>query len=160
MISEILSQSHDCRIIFYTYTHDWVITFYEFSMKPSKKWSLHQGSCHGVKFTPHKILCQFFQSFFHLLQPFNETVRVCHNPLVRTCNNDTEGEPICNTYYETVCETSYKSYEVEQDEPICKMELMKKCDNVTSKFSFFLYCEEIPEKRIVMKYCKSPDDEK
>merc|ERR1719346_975758 len=63
--------------------------------------------------------------------PFNETVRVCHNPLVRTCNNDTEGEPICNTYYETVCETSYKSYEVEQDEPICKMELMKKCDNVT-----------------------------
>ena len=79
----------------------------------------------------------------NLLQPFNETVRVCHNPLVRTCNNDTEGEPICNTYYETVCETSYKSYEVEQDEPICKMELMKKCDNVTSKFQFLLHCEEI-----------------
>ena len=84
--------------------------------------------------------------FFHLLQPFNETVRVCHNPLVRTCNNDTEGEPICNTYYETVCETSYKSYEVEQDEPICKMELMKKCDNVTSKFSFFIHCGKITKK--------------
>ena len=66
---------------------------------------------------------------------------------MRTCNNDTEGEPICNTYYETVCETSYKSYEVEQDEPICKMELMKKCDNVTSKFWFFLHCEEIPKSR-------------
>ena len=149
------SQSHDCWIIFYTYTHDWVITFYEFSMKPSKKWSLHQGSCYGVKFTPHKILCQFFQSFFHLLQPFNETVRVCHNPLVRTCNNDTEGEPICNTYYETVCETSYKSYEVEQDEPICKMELMKKCDNVTSKFFFlFFTVRKSPKNRIVMKYCE------
>merc|ERR1712066_84786 len=35
---------------------------------------------------------------------------------------------------EEKCETSYKTYEVEQDEPICKMELMKKCDNVTSNF--------------------------
>ena len=72
--------------------------------------------------------------FFSRFQPFNETVRVCHNPLVRTCNNDTQGPDICNTYYETNCETSYKTYEVEQDEPICKMELMKKCDNVTSNF--------------------------
>lgn len=63
--------------------------------------------------------------------PFNETVRICHNPLVRTCNDDIEGPEICNTHYETACETTYKSYEVEQDEPVCKMEIMKKCNDVT-----------------------------
>lgn len=63
--------------------------------------------------------------------PFNETVRICHNPLVRTCNDDIEGPEICNTHYETSCETTYKSYEVEQDEPVCTMEIMKKCDDVT-----------------------------
>lgn len=63
--------------------------------------------------------------------PFNETVRICQNPLVRTCSEDTEGPEICNTHYETSCETTYKTYEVEQDEPVCVMELMKKCDDVT-----------------------------
>jgi len=63
--------------------------------------------------------------------PFNETVRICHNPLVRTCSEDIEGPEICNTHYETACETTYKSYEVEQDEPVCRMEIMKKCDDVT-----------------------------
>lgn len=63
--------------------------------------------------------------------PFNETVRICHNPLVRTCSDDIEGPEICNTHYETACETTYKSYEVEQDEPVCRMEIMKKCNDVT-----------------------------
>jgi len=62
--------------------------------------------------------------------PFNETVRVCHNPLVRTCSDDVEGPEICNTYYETACETTYKTYEVEQDEPVCRMEIMTKCEDV------------------------------
>merc|ERR1712018_214841 len=61
----------------------------------------------------------------------NETVKICNSPLVRTCSADTQGPDICNTYYETNCETTYKTYEVEQDEPVCKMELMKKCDDVT-----------------------------
>jgi len=63
--------------------------------------------------------------------PFNETVRICNNPLVRSCSEDTQGPEICNTHYETNCETTYKTYEVEQDEPVCVMELMKKCDDVT-----------------------------
>ena len=53
---------------------------------------------------------------------------------MRTCSEDTEGPEICNTHYETSCETTYKTYEVEQDEPVCVMELMKKCDDVTSKY--------------------------
>lgn len=63
--------------------------------------------------------------------PFNETVRICHNPLVRTCSDDIEGPELCNTHYETSCETTYKSYEVEQDEPVCIMEIQKKCEDVT-----------------------------
>jgi len=63
--------------------------------------------------------------------PFNETVRICHNPLVRTCNDSIVGPEICNTHYETSCETTYKSYEIEQDEPVCTMEVMKKCEDVT-----------------------------
>ena len=70
---------------------------------------------------------------FFLFQPFNETVRVCHNPLVRTCSDDVEGPEICNTYYETACETTYKTYEVEQDEPVCRMEIMTKCEDVKCK---------------------------
>ena len=61
-------------------------------------------------------------------------MRICQNPLVRSCSEDIQGPEICNTHYETSCETTYKTYEVEQDEPVCVMELMKKCDDVTSKY--------------------------
>ena len=71
--------------------------------------------------------------FLLFLQPYNETVRVCHNPLVRTCSDDVEGPEICNTYYETACETTYRTYEVEQDEPVCRMEIMTKCEDVKCK---------------------------
>jgi len=99
----------------------------------------YQEKCHMTYITDYQSSTEekcetTFKKNCHITfrpMPFNETVRVCHNPLVRTCNNDTQGPDICNTYYETNCETSYKTYEVEQDEPICKMELMKKCDNVT-----------------------------
>ena len=63
-------------------------------------------------------------------------MRICQNPLVRSCSEDIEGPEICNTHYETSCETTYKTYEVEQDEPVCVMELMKKCNDVTSKYIF------------------------
>ena len=72
-------------------------------------------------------------TFLLFLQPYNETVRVCHNPLVRTCSDDVEGPEICNTYYETACETTYRTYEVEQDEPVCRMEIMTKCEDVKCK---------------------------
>ena len=67
-------------------------------------------------------------------QPFNETVNICHTPVVRKCGNESFGPDICSTHYETNCETRYKTYEVEQDEPVCRMEIMKKCEDVTSKF--------------------------
>ena len=70
------------------------------------------------------------------LQPFNESVNICHTPIVRKCGDDPVGPDICSTHYETNCETKYKTYEVEQDEPECRMELMRKCKDVTSKISF------------------------
>ena len=69
--------------------------------------------------------------FFFLFQPFNETVNVCHTPVVRKCGNEPVGPEICSTHYETNCETKYKTYEIEQDEPVCVMEVMTKCNNVT-----------------------------
>ena len=78
-----------------------------------------------------QLIFSTYTSIF-LLQPFNETVKICNSPLVRTCSADTQGPDICNTYYETNCETTYKTYEVEQDEPVCKMEIQKRCDDVTS----------------------------
>ena len=68
-----------------------------------------------------------------LLQPFNETVNICHTPIVRKCGDKSVGPDVCSTHYETNCETRYKTYEVEQDEPVCKMELMKKCEDVKSE---------------------------
>ena len=75
-------------------------------------------------------------SLFSFLQPFNESVNICHTPIVRKCGDDPVGPDICSTHYETNCETKYKTYEVEQDEPECRMELMRKCKDVTSKISF------------------------
>merc|ERR1712038_630302 len=63
--------------------------------------------------------------------PFNESVNICHTPIVRKCGDDPVGPDICSTHYETNCETKYKAYEVEQDEPECRMELMRKCKDVT-----------------------------
>ena len=73
------------------------------------------------------------------LQPFNESVNICHTPIVRKCGEDAVGPDICSTHYETNCETKYKTYEVEQDEPECRMELMKKCKDVTSKIFSCLF---------------------
>ena len=69
------------------------------------------------------------------MQPFNETVNVCHTPVVRQCGDEPVGPEICSTHYETNCETRYKTYEIEQDEPVCTMELMKKCNNITREYS-------------------------
>ncbi len=60
-------------------------------------------------------------------------MNVCHTPVVRQCGDSPVGPEICSTHYETNCETRYKTYEVEQDEPVCVMELMKKCNNITRK---------------------------
>jgi len=63
---------------------------------------------------------------------FEETVKICDQPLKKVCNNDTigQGEEVCKTHYETTCETRYKEHEVEQDEPVCEMVTERKCNDV------------------------------
>lgn len=98
----------------------------------------YQEKCHMTYITDYRSTTEekcetSFKKNCHITfkpTPFNESVRVCYNPLVRTCSNQTQGPDICNTYYETNCETTYKTYEIEQDEPVCVMELMQKCEDV------------------------------
>ena len=86
------------------------------------------------------IICDIKLSLPSFLQPFNESVNICHTPIVRKCGDEPVGPDICSTHYETNCETKYKTYEVEQDEPECRMELMTKCKDVTSKISYDNNC--------------------
>jgi len=63
---------------------------------------------------------------------FEESVKLCNEPLQKVCNNDTvgQGEEVCKTHYETNCETRFKEHEVEQDEPVCTMVTERKCKDV------------------------------
>ena len=91
------------------------------------------------------------------LQPFNESVNICHTPIVRKCGDEPVGPDICSTHYETNCETKYKAYEVEQDEPECRMELMKKCKDVTSKiYNIFRFLHITQYYFIIYKIRKIP----
>jgi len=98
-----------------------------------------QEKCHMTYITDYKSSTQekcetTFKKNCHITfkaMPFNETVNICHTPIIRRCSNESYGPDICSTHYETNCETRYKTYEVEQDEPVCRMELMKKCQDVT-----------------------------
>ena len=70
---------------------------------------------------------------------------------MRTCSDEAEGPEICNTYYETACETTYKTYEVEQDEPVCRMEIMTKCEDVKCKCIFL---ENLEKKKNQVNRCQ------
>ena len=58
----------------------------------------------------------------------------------RVCGSQPVGPEICSTVYETDCETRYKTHEVEQDEPVCETELMRKCEDVTSELRACYSC--------------------
>ena len=59
---------------------------------------------------------------------FDKKVEICDEPLKKICNDTIVGEEVCRTEYETSCETRYKNHTVEQDDPICKMVMEKKCE--------------------------------
>ena len=149
------SQSHDCWIIFYTYTHDWVITFYEFSMKPSKKWSLHQGSCYGVKFTPHKILCQFFQSFFFIYCSLSMKLLGCATiPWWELATTIPKASPFATHIMKLSVKHLTNLMKLNRMNPFAKWNSWRNVIMLQVSFHSFFTVRKSLKKGIVMKYCE------
>ncbi|XP_040571768.1 uncharacterized protein [Lepeophtheirus salmonis] len=65
--------------------------------------------------------------------PFSAQVKKCYTPLNHKCEGKPEGPKVCRNVYENQCETQYKNYDLEQDEPVCKIKDEIRCKNVPVK---------------------------
>jgi len=83
---------------------------------------------------------------------FNETVEVCHTPLVKNCT--VPGPEVCRTEYETWCMTRQRLHETEDDVPDCRTETMQKCVDVTQGYQTKAECEEWPVQRCSLERVK------
>jgi len=87
---------------------------------------------------------------------FNQTVRICRNPLVKDCN--VLGEPVCRTEFETECTTHQHEHEVEDDVVDCNTIQDEKCEEETVGYTTQKKCTKWPrteckvKKQTVKKY--------
>ncbi|XP_040570749.1 uncharacterized protein [Lepeophtheirus salmonis] len=110
----VYEQGMECQHTFKKKCHSTYITDYS-SSSNKRCYNSFKKSCHIT-----------FKSVPHV-----EKVNKCHTPYVKECGDGIDGPEVCSTQYENHCETKYKTYELEQDEPDCKMVEELRCQNVT-----------------------------
>jgi len=87
---------------------------------------------------------------------FNETARICREPLVKDC--DRRGDEICRTEYESECWTKQEEHDVQDDVVECRTEVEEKCQPNTSGYTTTTECSKWPRevcrvsKKSVKKY--------
>ncbi len=74
-----------------------------------------------------------------------ESVRVCRKKPTRDCDADTENmADVCEDIPETICETTYKTVEVDDDQPECVTVQETMCDKDSEGND--INCMEVPVK--------------
>jgi len=73
---------------------------------------------------------------------FNETARICREPLVKDC--DRRGEEICRTEYESECWTKQEEHDVQDDVVECRTEVEERCKPNTSGYTTTTQCSKWP----------------
>ena len=53
----------------------------------------------------------------------DETIQICNDVLTRDCEDT--GPEVCEAVFETECKTQYHEHEVEEDEPDCRIMMVK-----------------------------------
>uniref|UniRef100_A0A0K2T055 Uncharacterized protein n=1 Tax=Lepeophtheirus salmonis TaxID=72036 RepID=A0A0K2T055_LEPSM len=109
----VYDRGMECKHTFKKECHLTYITDY-ISSRDQKCETNYRKSCHIV-----------FKA-----QPHQEKVKLCHTPLKHVCDDNEPGPNICTTEYESLCETTFKKYQLEQDEPECKMVEKERCQDV------------------------------
>ncbi|CAB4066698.1 unnamed protein product [Lepeophtheirus salmonis] len=75
--------------------------------------------------------------------PFSAQVKKCYTPLNHKCEGKPEGPKVCRNVYENQCETQYKNYDLEQDEPVCKIKDEIRCKtSLSNSYTFPMITEK------------------